>query len=255
MVDHLAERLSERGHHPAILTRGYRRRSIETSILVEAGEPAPVSFTGDEAQIFVQSGYAHSGIGADRFVNRPFARRKIPARHLPAGRRIPAHAAAARSGSGGDRCFESVRRRRGFPAWEICASLLSSLSRAGAFVIMRAAPEREYAGIRAAIAGASIRDAPIFRARLEHRYWVDYRTRQPRFPRSDGPVAAFCGLANPASFWGTLRALRSSAGVSLGVRRSSSLQLHGGGAPGGAGQNARVECAAHYREGRDEFAR
>ena len=68
MVDHLAERLSERGHHPAILTRGYRRRSIETSILVEAGEAAPVSFTGDEAQIFVQSGYAHSGIGADRFV-------------------------------------------------------------------------------------------------------------------------------------------------------------------------------------------
>ena len=59
MVDHLAERLRESGHHPAILTRGYRRRSIETSILVEAGEPAPVSFTGDEAQIFVQSGYAH----------------------------------------------------------------------------------------------------------------------------------------------------------------------------------------------------
>ena len=31
MVDHLAERLRETGHHPAILTRGYRRRSIETS--------------------------------------------------------------------------------------------------------------------------------------------------------------------------------------------------------------------------------
>ncbi len=68
MVDHLAERLSDTGYRPAILTRGYRRRSIATSILVEAGETAPVSFTGDEAQIFVQSGYAHAGIGADRFV-------------------------------------------------------------------------------------------------------------------------------------------------------------------------------------------
>ncbi len=51
----------------AILTRGYRRRSIETTILVEAGKGGAISVTGDEAQIFVQSGYAHSGIGADRF--------------------------------------------------------------------------------------------------------------------------------------------------------------------------------------------
>jgi len=49
-------------------------------------------------------------------------------------------------------------------------------------------------------------DAPIFRARLHYRYWVDYRSRQPHHALS-GPVAAFCGLANPASFWGTLRSL------------------------------------------------
>ena len=36
-------------------------------ILMEAGQRAPVRVTGDEAQIFVQSGYAHLGIGADRF--------------------------------------------------------------------------------------------------------------------------------------------------------------------------------------------
>jgi tetraacyldisaccharide 4'-kinase len=67
MVEYLTERMRERGRHPAILTRGYRRRSIESSILVEAGEEAPVSVTGDEAQIFVQSGYAHAGIGKDRW--------------------------------------------------------------------------------------------------------------------------------------------------------------------------------------------
>ena len=83
---------------------------------------------------------------------------------------------------------------------------LSALSRAGAFVIMRAAPEREYAGIVRQLRVFNSR-APIFRARLEHRHWVDYSTRLPH--RSlDGPVAAFCGLANPASFWGTLRVLR-----------------------------------------------
>ena len=35
--------------------------------MIEAGEPVPVSVTGDEAQIYVHSGHAHAGIGADRW--------------------------------------------------------------------------------------------------------------------------------------------------------------------------------------------
>jgi tetraacyldisaccharide 4'-kinase len=204
MVDHLAEVLSEHGRHPAILTRGYRRRSIETSILVEAGEPAPVSFTGDEAQIFVQSGYAHSGIGRDRFVTGRLLEEKYRPdifllddgfQHTRLRRDLDLVVIDALNPFGG---------RAVFPVGNL-REPLSALSRAGAFVIMRAAPEREYAGILRQLRAVNP-DAPIFRARLEHRYWVDYRTRQPRQSLA-GPIAAFCGLANPASFWGTLRSL------------------------------------------------
>ena len=205
MVDHLAERLRELGFHPAILTRGYRRRSIETSILVEAGEPAPVSFTGDEAQIFVQSGYAHSGIGSDRFVTGRLLEEKYRPdifllddgfQHTRLRRDLDLVVIDALHPFGGGAVFPLGNLREP----------LSALSRAGAFVIMRAAPEREYLGIVRQLRALNPR-APIFRARLVHRHWVEYRTRQPHRPL-DVPVAAFCGLANPASFWGTLRSLR-----------------------------------------------
>jgi 3-deoxy-D-manno-octulosonic-acid transferase len=207
-VDHLAERLRERGHHPAILTRGYRRRSIETSILVEAGEPAPVSFTGDEAQIFVQSGYAHAGIGADRFVTGRLLEEKYQPdifllddgfQHTRLQRDLDLVVIDALHPFGGGAVFPLGNLREP----------MSALSRAGVFVIMRAAPDREYIGIIRQLRAFNPR-APIFRARLEHRYWVDYRTREPRHSL-DGPsersIAAFCGLAHPASFWGTLRSL------------------------------------------------
>jgi 3-deoxy-D-manno-octulosonic-acid transferase len=202
MVDHLAERLRETGHHPAILTRGYRRRSIETTILVEAGEPAPVSFTGDEAQIFVQSGYAHAGIGADRFETGRLLEEKYRPdifllddgfQHTRLKRDLDLVVIDALNPFGGGAVFPLGNLREP----------LSALSRAGVFVIMRAAPEREYEGIVRQLRALNP-GAPIFRARLEQRYWVDYRTRRTHASRP-APVAAFCGLANPSSFWGTLR--------------------------------------------------
>ena len=206
MVDHLAEHLSQRGRHPAILTRGYRRRSIETSILVEAGEPAPVSFTGDEAQIFVQSGYAHAGIGADRFVTGRLLEDKYRPdifilddgfQHTRLCRDLDLVLVDALNPFGGGAVFPLGNLREP----------MSALSRAGAFVIMRAAPDREYAGLVRQLQAFNPH-APIFRARLEHRYWVEYQTRQQHERLAlDVPIAAFCGLANPASFWGTLRAL------------------------------------------------
>jgi len=42
---------------------------------------------------------------------------------------------------------------------------------------------------------------------VEPLYWVNQRTGQPGHP-PEGPLAAFCGLANPASFWATLQTLR-----------------------------------------------
>ncbi len=204
LVDHLAERLSELGAHPAILTRGYRRRSIETTVLVEAGHPAPVRMTGDEAQIFVHSGYAHVGIGADRF----HTGRLLEEKYQPGVFLL-------------DDGFQHVRLQRdldlvvidalnpfaGGEAFPLGAlrEPMSALARAGAFVIMRTAPERAYEGIRRQLRSWNPK-APIFRARVEPHGWVNYCTRKTE-QSLGGPVAAFCGLANPASFWGTLRSL------------------------------------------------
>ena len=71
---------------------------------------------------------------------------------------------------------------------------------------MRAAPEREYGGLRHQLQSLNPR-APIFRARAEPRYWINHRTGRPAHPREE-PAAAFCGLGNPVAFWGTLKRLR-----------------------------------------------
>ncbi|HSP67186.1 MAG TPA: tetraacyldisaccharide 4'-kinase, partial [Bryobacteraceae bacterium] len=65
-VLHLARRLDEAGRNPAILTRGYGRKS-RLDVIVPRGETASVEQTGDEAQIFIQRGVAHVGIGANRY--------------------------------------------------------------------------------------------------------------------------------------------------------------------------------------------
>ena len=71
------------------------------------------------------------------------------------------------------------------------------LSRAGAIVITRTDPRRTYAGLRAMIARYS--HAPIFTARVKAEQWVEWDGL--------GKAAAFCGLANPASFWKSLEQL------------------------------------------------
>ena len=190
---------------PRFSTRGYRRRSIETSILVEAGELAPVSFTGDEAQFFVQSGYAHSGIGSDRFATgRLLEERYRPDifllddgfQHTKLRRDLDLVLIDALNPFGGGAVFPLGNLREP----------LTALSRAGAFVIMRAAPEREYVGIVRQLRALQSESADLsgapgasFLGGLRH------APAEP-FPRT-GWWRHFCGLANPASFWGTLRSL------------------------------------------------
>ena len=204
MVDYLTERMRDRGRRPAILTRGYLRRSIESSILVEAGEEAPVSVTGDEAQIFVQSGYAHAGIGRDRWSTGRLLEEKYKPdliflddgfQHCRLARDLDIVLIDALRPFGGGAVFPLGSLREPVKA----------LARAHAFVIMRATPEREYRGIRNRLQSLNP-NAPIFRARIEPRYWVNTRTGHPAHP-PEAPAAAFCGLANPASFWTTLRTL------------------------------------------------
>ena len=205
MVDYMAERLRERGHLPAILTRGYHRRSIEPSIVVEAGEPVSANVTGDEAQIYIHSGYAHAGIGADRFSTGKLLEAKYQPdvfllddgfQHRRLARDLDVVLLDALNPFANGAVFPLGRLRE----------TPSALARADVLVIMRATCEREYAGLIQQLRAINPR-APIVRARVEPRYWVSHRTEQLAHP-PEGPVAAFCGLGNPASFWTTLKRAR-----------------------------------------------
>jgi len=205
MVEYLAGQIKAAGYQPAILTRGYRRRSIARRVLVKAGEKVPVSLTGDEAQTFIRAGHAHLGIGADR----AWTGRLLEDLYHP----------------------DVFLLDDGFQHWRLARDLdivlidslnpfsggavfplgglrepLSALRRADAFVITRTVEEREYRGLRNRLHALNA-NAPIFRAVVEPLYWVNERTQQPGHP-PEGPLAAFCGLANPASFWESLKTLR-----------------------------------------------
>jgi len=205
MVNYLAARLSERGHSPAILTRGYRRRSIDKCIVVSAGTRLPASRTGDEAQILVRAGYAHVGIGSDRYSTGRLLEKEYQPdvfllddgfQHRRLARDLDIVLIDALDPWAGGALFPLGRLREP----------LSALEAAGAFVIVRSEPDREYRSIRDQLHAANP-SAPIFRAAVEPRYWINERTQNPGHP-PEGPVAAFCGLANPAAFWETLEGLR-----------------------------------------------
>ena len=216
MVDYLAERLQTRGHRPAILTRGYRRRSIESSILIEAGEPVPVSVTGDEAQIYVHSGYAQTGIGADRWSTGRLLEAKYRPGPVPAGRRIPAPRSWRATWT--SCCWMRWIRWRAARSFR-SANLrepLNALARAGAFVIMRTVVERDYAGLVNLLRAHNPR-APIFRARTEPRYWVSHRTERLAHP-PEGPVAAFCGLGESGQLLGNSEGAANRPGIHVVVR-------------------------------------
>jgi tetraacyldisaccharide 4'-kinase len=205
MVEYLAERTRAAGLQPAILTRGYRRRSIARRVAIKAGENVPVSLTGDEAQILVRAAKAHIGIGADRWwTGRLLEEMYRPDvfllddgfQHWCLARDLDIVLIDALNPFAGRAVFPLGGLREP----------LSALGRADAFVITRTVREREYGGIRNQLREANP-GAPVFRAMVEPLYWVNERTQQPGHP-PEGPMAAFCGLANPASFWESLKALR-----------------------------------------------
>jgi tetraacyldisaccharide 4'-kinase len=209
LVDHIARRLAEAGKNPAILTRGYRRKSATRAVVIPRGQSAPIELTGDEAQIFVRSGAAHVGICAQRWeVGERLERELHPDvfllddgfQHIRLKRDEDIVLMDALNSLAGG-LFPLGRRREP----------LESLQRATAIVITRVdhlEDKMEVAGIERMIRRYNAK-APIFRSRIVPREWVDFEDGSScdlaslPFRR----VAAFCGLGTPKSFWKTLAQL------------------------------------------------
>ena len=207
MVVHLAARLREAGYNPAILTRGYKRKSSEPEVLVPRGELASVHLTGDEAQMFLREGDAHIGIGKRRFkVGQEIERRFAPGvillddgfQHRRLARQQDLVLIDALNPFGGG-VFPLGRGRE--PA--------EGLRRATALVVTRAEPGRHNTGLERRLRKYNA-TAPIYRCRVVAREWVDVQSTLHRPVADPGfrRVAAFCGLGNPRSFWSTLEELK-----------------------------------------------
>ena len=203
LVSRLAQRLLQRGYQAAVLTRGYRRRSIETSVVVEAGSDVPAQVTGDEPQILVRAGAAHVGIGPDRCSTGRLVEQRLHPdvfllddgfQHARLRRDLDIVAIDALNPFSGGEVFPLGGLRE--PP--------DSLARADAFIITRALPGRIYRGIRHKLAALNP-DAPVFLALVEPRGWIDQRSNRPTGDPT-GPAIAFCGLGNPAAFWQSLQA-------------------------------------------------
>jgi len=186
-VAHLARMLGDAGRNPAILTRGYSRK-LRIDVIVPRGGTASVEETGDEAQMYIAQGAAHVGIGSDRYeVGQRVERELKPDVFLL------------------DDGFQHFRLRRDqdivlidaldplgggiFPLGRL-REPLKALARASAIVITRA--ENQHVGIERLIRRYNSW-APVFRTRI---------VVQSEIP--EGPVAAFCGLGQPRTFWRTL---------------------------------------------------
>ncbi len=206
-VLHLAGLLRDAGHAPAILTRGYGRHALAGDLAVAPGARVSVEESGDEPQIFVRSGLAAVGIGADRARVAALLLERFPAdvfllddgfQHVRLARDLDIVLIDALDPFGGGYVFPLGRLREP----------ISSLSRAGAIVITRS----QFSDLAPAIENA-VRQAnpnvPVFRAGIEPEAWVDAATGAS-YPLVRPPfrtAGAFCGLGNPQSFRRTLERL------------------------------------------------
>jgi 3-deoxy-D-manno-octulosonic-acid transferase len=199
---YLADELQRRGHRPAILTRGYRRRTPARNIILPPGAEVSPSLTGDEAQIFLRAGTCPVGIGAHR---------------AETGRLLMQYHSVTLflldDGFQHRRLYRDVDivvidglmpfgHQHTVPLGRL-REPLNALARAAALVITRAEND-----LRFALLSKRLRrynpQAPIFRVFTRPRQW---RMCQQRVTVNELPsrrVAAFCALGNPQGFWNTL---------------------------------------------------
>lgn len=205
LTTYLASHLRQRGYAPAILTRGYRRRSPAQNVVLAAGARVPSSLTGDEAQIFLRSDVAPIGIGRNRYETAQVLLDRFPStdilllddgfQHARLRRDVDVVVIDGLDPFGGRELVPLGRLREP----------LSSLQRASVFVVTRAESDLRFRTISEQLRAYNGM-APVFRTRLIAGNWRDYRTGQP-VDLAHRRVAAFCGLGNPQNFWDTLESL------------------------------------------------
>jgi tetraacyldisaccharide 4'-kinase len=204
MAAHLAMRLREAGLKPAILTRGYKRKSVEPTVIVARGGAASTDLTGDEAQMFIRAGDAHVGVGKDRYETGRCMEEMLKPdvfllddgfQHVRLARKHDLVLVDVWDPLGGG-VFPLGKSRE--PA--------TSLRRATAIVVTRIAPRQHITGLERLLRSYNP-SAPIFHSSVVPQRWVRLESNsleRPAFRR----VAAFCGLGHPDSFWRTLEALK-----------------------------------------------
>ena len=203
---YLARQLREHGYAPAILTRGYRRRSPAQSLVFAPGVKVPPAFTGDEAQILLRASVAPVGIGANRYDTAQVLLGKFPAtdvlllddgfQHARLKRDVDIVLIDGLDPFGHGEMVPLGRLREP----------LTALQRADALVVTRAESDDRYAAIKAELAEHNA-SAPVFRTRLIARHWRNCATGECMSKLPVRQVAAFCGLGNPQNFWRTLESL------------------------------------------------
>jgi 3-deoxy-D-manno-octulosonic-acid transferase len=203
---YLSEQLRARGRAPAILTRGYRRRSPAPNLIFAPGTRVAAAFTGDEAQIFLRAANAPVGIGADRYETAQILLSTFPEtdilllddgfQHARLARNVDIVIIDGLDPFGGEELVPLGRLREP----------LEALQRADLFVVTRAENTPLFEAICSRLKEFNP-SAPVFRTRLIPRRWREYDSGNTLTHLEGRRVAAFCGLGNPQNFWNTLDAL------------------------------------------------
>jgi tetraacyldisaccharide 4'-kinase len=203
---YLASKLKECDFSPAILTRGYRRRSPARSLVIAPGAKLPAAFTGDEAQIFLRAGIAPVGIGANRYQTAQLLLSRFPEtnvlllddgfQHAQLQREVDIVLIDA---------LDPFGRGEVVPAGRLREPLFA-LQRADLLVITRCESDRQFEAISGELRRYHV-EAPIFRSRFTACRWRDLHTGAACRKLPEKEVAAFCALGNPQAFWNTLESL------------------------------------------------
>jgi tetraacyldisaccharide 4'-kinase len=209
LVEWTTRYLAQTGHRPCVLTRGYARANKADRIVVADGTAilADVNQAGDEALWLAEQLRGQAAVVADRdrVAAGQWAIDNLQSdcfvlddgfQNLRLTRNLNIVTIDATSPWGNGRLLPAGRLRE--PRRE--------LRRADCIVITRADRSTSLEGLKNEIAYLS-HDRPVFLSRMKTRSLRHLANSRPPLPdKQTGPMAAFCGVGNPASFFAQLRA-------------------------------------------------